>query len=98
MVASAGVRASRFRQVGLRYEQPVGGPGWARHDADLLFCPRDPTIPFQPRWSCLRCALTGEGWLGERGRSALPRSSARGQAAAAQLALEYEQSPWPHTS
>jgi len=54
-----------FRQVDIRYEQPVGGPGGGPvTNLDLLFCPRDPTdsIPTALVIATMRAYWTG--WLG----------------------------------
>jgi GNAT superfamily N-acetyltransferase len=88
-----------FRQVGLRYEQPVGGPGGGPVTTlDLLFCPRDPTdsIPTALVVSTMRAYW--EGWLGDARaeRSAAELGARAG--GAAQLALESAVPPWPHTS
>jgi len=78
--ASAGFEQSRLPSGGSSLHsrrRPGVGPSAT---LDLLFCPAIRPIPFQPRWSCLRCALTGKAGWGTRGRSALPRAR-RGQAA-----------------
>jgi GNAT superfamily N-acetyltransferase len=54
-----------FRQVDIRYEQPVGGPnGGPVTNLDLLYCPRDPvsSIPTSLVVSTMRAYWSG--WLG----------------------------------
>jgi GNAT superfamily N-acetyltransferase len=55
-----------FRQVDIRYEQPVGGPGGGPVTTlDLLFCPRTPrpTVPTRLVGATLRAYW--RSWLGE---------------------------------
>jgi GNAT superfamily N-acetyltransferase len=55
-----------FRQVDVRYEQPVGGPnGGPVTILDLLFCPHDPatTVPTELVVATMRAYWTP--WLGE---------------------------------
>lgn len=56
-----------FKQVDIRYEQPVGGPnGGPVTNLDLLFCPSHPmtTIPTSLVVAAMRAYWSG--WLGER--------------------------------
>ncbi|GAC1316370.1 MAG: GNAT family N-acetyltransferase [Chloroflexota bacterium] len=71
-----------FRQVGIRYEQPVGGPnGGPVTSLDLLFCPHEPrdTIPTDFVVATMRTYWGA--WLAERGRiySEQLRERAQGQ-------------------
>jgi len=55
-----------FRQVAIRYEQPVGGPdGGPVTNLDLLYCPRQPaqTVPTRLVLATMR-AYWG-GWMGD---------------------------------
>jgi hypothetical protein len=55
-----------FRQVDIRYEQPVGGPdGGPVTDLDLLFCPHQPadSVPTRLVVATMRAYWTP--WLGE---------------------------------
>jgi GNAT superfamily N-acetyltransferase len=56
-----------FRQVDIRYEQPVGGPnGGPVTNMDLLFCAREPTqtVPTELVLATMRAYWSG--WLGPR--------------------------------
>jgi GNAT superfamily N-acetyltransferase len=55
-----------FRQVDVRYEQPVGGPnGGPVTNMDLLFCPRDPVEEIPSDWVAATLREYWRGWLGE---------------------------------
>jgi GNAT superfamily N-acetyltransferase len=56
-----------FRQVDIRYQQPVGGPfGGPVTTLDLLFCPRKPTDSIRTALVVATMEAYWSGWLGER--------------------------------
>ncbi|MGI9145453.1 MAG: GNAT family N-acetyltransferase [Chloroflexota bacterium] len=59
-----------FRQVELRYEQPVGGPnGGPVTVLDLLYCPREPTRSVPTALVVATMRAYWSGWLGESAAS-----------------------------
>jgi hypothetical protein len=55
-----------FRQVDIRYQQPVGGPnGGPVTILDLLFCPREPRATLPTRLVAATMRAYWSGWLGE---------------------------------
>jgi GNAT superfamily N-acetyltransferase len=56
-----------FRQVDIRYQQPVGGPnGGPVTILDLLFCPRDPAESIPTALVVATMEAYWSGWMGER--------------------------------
>ena len=54
-----------FRQVDIRYEQPVGGPnGGPVTDLDLLYCPREPTGSVPTSFVVASMRAYWSPWLG----------------------------------
>jgi len=54
-----------FRQVGVRYEQPVGGEnGGPVTNMDLLYCPRDPAVSVPVRLVADTMRAYWRDWLG----------------------------------
>jgi hypothetical protein len=56
-----------FRQVDIRYQQPVGGPdGGPVTILDLLFCPREPAETISTALVAATMEAYWSGWMGER--------------------------------
>ncbi len=87
-----------FRQVAIRYEQPVGGPGGGPvTNLDLLFCPRDPidSIPTTLVVATMR-AYWG-GWVGDARAERYAAELGARAGGATQLALLSPVPARPHT-
>ncbi len=87
-----------FKQVDIRYEQPVGGPnGGPVTILDLLYCPHGPstqlTVPTALVVATMRAYWSG--WLAESAAKYARQLEARA-ASAAQLALISPVPPRPH--
>jgi GNAT superfamily N-acetyltransferase len=56
-----------FRQVDIRYQQPIGGPdGGPVTILDLLFCPREPAETISTALVAATMEAYWSGWMGER--------------------------------
>lgn len=84
-----------FRQVDIRYEQPVGGPnGGPVTNLDLLYCPHDPADRVPTALVVATMRAYWSGWLGREAKRHARELEARARGAE-QLALVSPEPPRP---